>query len=103
LQAFRSRGAAVVGISADDGDSHISFCGSEGLAFPLLSDPDGRVSQLYGSWLAPFSQRHTFLIDPQGVLRQIWTAVRPAGHSAEVLAALDQRRVPSTVSAGSAA
>ena len=99
LEAFRSRRAAVVGISADDGDSHISFCGSEGLAFPLLSDPDGRVSQLYGSWLSPFSQRHTFLIDPQGVLRQIWTAVRPAGHSAEVLAALDQRRAAPTASA----
>jgi peroxiredoxin Q/BCP len=103
LEAFRSRGAAVVGISADDGDSHISFCGSEGLAFPLLSDPDGRVSQLYGSWLSPFSQRHTFLIDPQGVLRQIWTAVRPAGHSAEVLAALDESRAASADSPGTAA
>jgi peroxiredoxin Q/BCP len=103
LQAFRSRGAAVVGISADDGDSHQSFCGSEGLAFPLLSDPDGRISRLYGSWLAPYSQRHTFLIDPQGVLRQIWTAVRPAGHSAEVLAALDQMNVASMATPGAAA
>jgi peroxiredoxin Q/BCP len=103
LEAYRSRGAAVVGISADDGDSHLSFCGSEGLAYPLLSDPDGRVSRLYGSWLSPYSQRHTFLIDPQGVLRQIWTAVRPAGHSAEVLAALDQRHAASTASAGAAA
>jgi peroxiredoxin Q/BCP len=102
LQAFHSRGAAVVGISADDGDSHLSFCGSEGLAFPLLSDPDGRISRLYGSWLAPYSQRHTFLIDPQGVLRQIWTAVRPAGHSAEVLAALDQQRAAATAPPGAA-
>lgn len=89
LQAFRSRGAAVAGISADDGDSHESFCGSEGLAFPLLSDPDGAVSRRYGSWIAPYSQRHTFLVDPEGTLRQVWTAVRPAGHSAEVLAALE--------------
>jgi peroxiredoxin Q/BCP len=48
------------------------------------------VSRRYGSWIAPYSQRHTFLIDPQGSLRQIWTAVRPAGHSGDVLAALEQ-------------
>ena len=103
LARFSARNAAVVGVSADDGDSHASFCDSEGLAFPLLSDPDGQVSRLYGSWLSPYSQRHTFLIDPQGVLRQIWTAVRPAGHSAEVLAALDQKRAESTAPPGSAA
>lgn len=88
LAAFAARDTAVVGISADDGESHASFCGSEGLAFPLLSDQGGVVSRRYGSWIAPFSQRHTFLIDPQGVLRQRWTAVRPAGHSQEVLATL---------------
>jgi peroxiredoxin Q/BCP len=38
--------------------------------------------------MAPYSLRHTFLIDPQGTLRQIWTGVRPAQHSQEVLAAL---------------
>jgi peroxiredoxin Q/BCP len=92
LDAFTARGAAVAGVSADDGESHASFCGSEGLAYPLLSDPDGEVSRLYGSWIAPFSQRHTFLIDPEGVLRQIWTGVRPSGHSAEVLAALQERQ-----------
>jgi len=92
LDRFRERNAEVVGISADDGDAHASFCGSEGLAYPLLSDPTGEVSRLYGSWIAPFSQRHTFLIDPQGVLRARWTAVRPAGHSREVLAELDRIR-----------
>jgi peroxiredoxin Q/BCP len=90
----------VAGISADDGESHQSFCGSEGLAFPLLSDPDGAVSRRYGSWMAPYSQRHTFLVDPQGVLRQVWTAVRPAGHSAEVLAALDQLQSADADSSG---
>jgi len=100
LEAFRARGAAVAGISADDGESHQSFCGSEGLAFPLLSDPDGAVSRRYGSWMAPYSQRHTFLVDPQGVLRQVWTAVRPAGHSAEVLAALDQLQSADADSSG---
>lgn len=92
LAAFQAANAAVVGISADDPDSHASFCSEEGLAFPLLSDPGGEVSRRYGSWIPPFSQRHTFLIDPRGVLRQRWVAVRPTGHSAEVLAELERQQ-----------
>ncbi len=87
-QAFAAAGAEVVGVSADGQEEHASFCQSEGLGYPLLSDPEGRVSRAYGSWIAPFSQRHTFLIDPEGVLRARWVAVRPAGHSQEVLTAL---------------
>jgi peroxiredoxin Q/BCP len=88
LASFEARGASVVGVSADDAESHASFCGSEGLAYPLLSDPAGEVSRRYGSWIAPYSLRHTFLIDPEGTLRQRWTGVHPAQHSQELLAAL---------------
>jgi len=90
LVEFHAADAEVVGVSADDADSHASFCSEEALAFPLLSDPQGVVSQRYGSWIAPYSQRHTFLIDPEGFLRARWVAVRPAGHSQEVLATLQQ-------------
>lgn len=92
LPLFADAGARVVGISADDPDQHADFCGSEGLRYTLLSDPGGLVSQRYGSWLAPYSQRHTFLIDPQGILRTRWVAVRPAGHSQEVLTELERLR-----------
>ena len=85
LGLFHQAGAEVVGISADNPDSHAEFCGSEGLAYPLLSDPGGAVSKSYGSWIAPFSQRHTFVIDPDGILRARFVAVRPSGHSHEVL------------------
>jgi alkyl hydroperoxide reductase subunit AhpC len=61
----------------------------DGLAYPLLSDPAGEVSRRYGSWMAPYSLRHTFLIDPEGTLRQRWTGVHPAQHSQELLAALN--------------
>lgn len=88
LAAFQARGAQVVGISADSPSDHAAFCGSEGLKYPLLSDAGGVVSRGWGSWLPPFSLRHTFLIDPQGILRARWTAVRPAQHSQEVLAEL---------------
>jgi peroxiredoxin Q/BCP len=92
LGSFQRAGAQVVGVSADDPDSHASFCSEEGLAFPLLSDPGGTVSRRYGSWIAPFSQRHTFLIDPEGMIRARWTAVRPSGHSGEVLEELGRLR-----------
>ena len=82
---FQTANAEVIGISADSVDDHESFCDSEGLSFPLLSDPDGAVSKAYGSWMAPYSLRHTFLIDPDGILRQRWVAVRPNGHAQEVL------------------
>ena len=98
LEAFARQDAAVVGVSADGLEDHASFCSSEGLAYPLLSDPGGVVSRRYGSWIPPFSQRHTFLIDPNGVLRARWVAVRPAGHSREVLEALTalQRGAPAS-------
>ena len=92
LPAYRQAGATVVGISADDADSHASFCGSEGLAYALLSDPGGLVSQRFGSWLPPYSQRHTFLIDPAGILRARWSGVNPSRHSAEVLAELQRQQ-----------
>ena len=88
LDRFHRAGAEVVGVSADSSESHQEFCGSESLAYPLLSDPGGSVSKAYGSWIAPFSQRHTFLIDPTGILRERWVGVRPSGHSDEVLTRL---------------
>jgi peroxiredoxin Q/BCP len=100
LAHFHALGAEVVGVSADDEDSHASFCGSEGLAYPLLSDPGGEVSRRYGSWLAPFSLRHTFLIDPEGVLRARWVAVRPTGHSREVLEELEHLQTAAGQAAG---
>ncbi|MEO1621529.1 MAG: peroxiredoxin [Cyanobacteria bacterium J06632_3] len=90
LPEYIARNAQVIGVSADDVDSHEAFCDSEGLVFPLLSDTDGAVSRAYGSWMKPMSMRHTYLIDPEGVLREIFLGVRPAIHSQEVLARLDQ-------------
>ncbi|MFN9546686.1 MAG: peroxiredoxin [Cyanobacteriota bacterium] len=90
LATFHQLGAEVVGVSSDTLDSHGSFCGSEGLAYPLLSDPEGEMIRRYGSWLAPSALRHTFLIDPAGKVRARWLGVRPLGHSQEVIAALKE-------------
>ena len=90
LPKYLDRNAQILGISADDVDSHAEFCDSEGLKFPLLADVDGAVSKAYGSWLTALSLRHTYLIDPEGILRERFLGVRPAIHSTEVLAKLDE-------------
>ncbi|OKH24188.1 peroxiredoxin [Hydrococcus rivularis NIES-593] len=90
LPKYQARNVQILGVSADDVDSHSEFCDSEGLKFPLLADITGEVSKAYGSWLGSMSVRHTYLIDPQGILRERFLGVRPAIHSAEVLARLDE-------------
>jgi thioredoxin-dependent peroxiredoxin len=92
LAEYQARNAQVIGVSADDVESHAEFCDAEALAFPLLSDTDGQVSRAYGSWMKPMSMRHSYLIDPDGILRERFLGVRPAIHSQEVLARLDELR-----------
>jgi peroxiredoxin Q/BCP len=89
IDAYRARQTQILGISADDVESHSEFCDAEGLEFPLLSDPNGNVSKAYGSWLGAASLRHTYLIDPDGIMRARFLGVRPVIHSQEVLATLD--------------
>lgn len=90
LPKYLDRNVQILGISVDDVDSHGEFCDSEGLKFPLLADVDGSVSKAYGSWLGTVSLRHTYLVDPQGILRETFLGVRPTIHSQEVLARLDE-------------
>jgi thioredoxin-dependent peroxiredoxin len=90
LPKYRQRNTEVLGISVDSVDSHAEFCDSEGLKFPLLADEDATVSKAYGAWLAPLSLRHTYIVDPNGILRATFTGVRPVIHSAEVLAKLKE-------------
>jgi thioredoxin-dependent peroxiredoxin len=90
IAEYDRRKTQIIGVSADSVDSHAQFCESEGLKFPLLADTDGSVSKAYGSWLGIFSMRHSFIIDPQGELKSIFTGVNPTVHSQEVLAKLDE-------------
>ena len=88
LPQYNAINTQILGISADSVDTHAEFCESEGLKFPLLADEDGAVSKAYGSWLGYLSMRHTFIIDPQGILRDRITKVSPAIHSRQVLTKL---------------
>ncbi|MEZ2225199.1 peroxiredoxin [Microcoleus sp.] len=90
LPKYLAKNARIIGISADDVNSHAEFCDSEGLKFPLLADTDGKVSKAYGSWMSFISARHSFIIDPKGILRATFVKINPAIHSQEVLAKLGE-------------
>ncbi len=92
LAQYKAMKTVILGVSVDTAESHKSFCAKEGLAFKLLSDPGAKISDFYGSVMeykeAKLSARNTFIIDPQGKVAQVFMDVKPAGHSGEVLAAL---------------
>lgn len=90
INEYKSRNAQIIGVSSDDVQSHEAFCDATGVEFPLLADTDGAVSKAYGSWLGIRSLRHTYLIDPEGILREIFIGVKPPIHSRQVLARLDE-------------
>jgi peroxiredoxin Q/BCP len=87
---YDAKKAAIVGVSADSIDSHVQFCTKENLTFKLLADPEKTVIGSYGSLAGngAVAARNTFLIDPQGVIRKVYTKVNPNPHSEEVLADL---------------
>ncbi|HUP66254.1 MAG TPA: peroxiredoxin [Thermoanaerobaculia bacterium] len=93
LAKYSERNAVILGVSVDSVESHKSFCDKEGLTFTLLSDSEAAVSEVYGSVMeyngAKLSARNTFLIDPDGTIVRVFEKVKPAGHSAEVLEAID--------------
>lgn len=90
------KGAVVLGVSADPVKAHDKFVLKFRLPFPLLADEDKRIVQAYGVWGEKTFMgrkyqgihRVTFLIGPDGRIKQIWPQVKPAEHAAEVLAAL---------------
>jgi thioredoxin-dependent peroxiredoxin len=87
LDQYTAKHAAIVGVSADTIDSHQQFCTKESLTFRLLADPGKEVIGSYGSLGANgmMASRNTFLIDPTGVVRKVYTRVNPNPHSQEVL------------------
>ena len=91
IDRYKAKNAVILGVSVDSAGSHKDFCAKEDLNFKLLADTDRAVSKKYGSLMAiGFSARNTFLIDPAGTIAKVFPSVKPAQHSAEVLAALDE-------------
>lgn len=94
LAKFQALNAVILGVSVQDEKSHQEFCTKESLTFKLLADTNNKVSLDYGSLkdygVAKMSARHTFLIGPDGTIRQVWIDVDVKKHSEEVLASLEQ-------------
>ena len=86
---FSKYNAEIVGVSADNEESHDSFCNSKAINYTLLSDSNGIVSEKYGSWIPPYSDRNTFLISPEGRIIYRWISVTPINHAKEVLKVLE--------------
>ena len=91
---YEQKNAIILGVSVQDVATHQKFCAKEGLSFRLLADTNYQVSSAYDSLVnlgvAKLSSRHTFLIDPDGIVRKVYLNVNAENHSTEVLADLSQ-------------
>ena len=89
LAQLEKLGAKVVGVSIDDGQSHMAFAKKYSLPFPLLSDKDGKVAKSYGALtnlgIVKMAKRYTFLIDPQGHIAKVYLSVDTSRHSQEII------------------
>ena len=89
--------AMVLGVSRDSLDSHAKFISKYSLNFTLLSDEDLKAHRLYDTWRQKTlygkkymgTERSTFVIGADGKIKKIFRKVKPEGHEAEVLAALN--------------
>ena len=100
LPNFRKLGAEVLGISRDSLKSHQNFCAQQGFHFDLVSDADETLcnafgvikeKNMYGRKVLGI-ERSTFLIDPEGVIRQAWRSVKLPSHAQAVFDALQAAR-----------
>lgn len=93
---FTKGNAVVLGVSADDVNSHAKFKKKFSLSFPLLSDPDKTTIKAYDVWKEKSMygkkymgiERTTFVIDENGKIAKVFPKVKVDGHIEEVLAQL---------------
>jgi thioredoxin-dependent peroxiredoxin len=86
----------VLGISPSGVEAQAAFDTKFSLGFPLLSDPDHAVAEVYGAWSerSMYGTRYlgiirsSFLIDPQGRVEGAWYKVSPRDTVPRALAAI---------------
>jgi peroxiredoxin Q/BCP len=91
-----SLGVDVVGISVSPVEAQRAFDEKYGLGFPLLSDPDHAVCDAWGTWgeKSLYGKRYlgvirsSFLVGPDGVVREAWYKVAPKETVPKALKAL---------------
>jgi peroxiredoxin Q/BCP len=93
---YEQSGAVVLGVSPDPVKAVKKFDDKYGLDFPLLADEDHAVAEAYGVWVEKSMygreymgvERTTFVIGPDGTIREVFRRVKPAEHDQLVLGAL---------------
>ncbi len=88
-EQFAKQATVILGISKDSVKSHQKFKAQNQLPFTLLSDPDAKVLKEYGVWKEKSlygrkfmgTERTTFLIDERGIIKKIYSKVKPKGHA----------------------
>jgi peroxiredoxin Q/BCP len=93
---YEQAGAVVLGVSPDPVKKIAKFNDKYGLNFPLLADEDHAVAEAYGVWVEKSmygrtymgNERTTFVIGPDGVIKDVFQKVKPAEHDELVLGAL---------------
>ena len=93
---YEQAGAVVLGVSPDAPKQIAKFDDKFRLGFPLLSDEDHSVAEAYGVWVRKSmygrtymgNERTTFVIGPDGKIREVFQSVKPAEHDELVLGAL---------------
>jgi len=71
-EEFTDRNVKVIGISADDTQSHKDFAAKYNLPFTLLSDPDNKVRKLFGVKSNMFGMipgRVTYIVNNKGIVQ----------------------------------
>lgn len=92
LASLQGAGYTVLGVSRDTPEKLRAFRDSDGLTFPLLSDPDHAVHEAYGAWGEKQNYgktvtgvlRSTFVIDEEGRIVEAQYNVKATGHVARL-------------------
>ena len=89
---FDKKNTEVIGVSSDSPDSHVKFAKKYNLPFPLLSDSENNVRELYGvqATLGFIPGRVTFVIDKKGMVRHVFNSqFDPKSHVSQALNVLN--------------
>jgi len=89
MEKFEREGIVILGVSKDSVQSHQKFKQKHGLPFTLLSDPEGKVLDLYDVWKKKSlygrtfmgTERTTFLLDERGIIQKVHRKVKVKGHA----------------------
>jgi peroxiredoxin Q/BCP len=92
-QSLIGKGFEVVGVSVDDEKSHKKFVTKHNLPFPLVADTDHSIVEAYGVWGEKNmygrkymgTMRVTFIIDADGVIKNVIEKVDTKASSQQVL------------------